>query len=105
MIVKPTMVKFNTAAVVLFPVLKGKAMLFQKIVEFRLIAFQISDGCGLFNGIAAFGADRIGADHTVLDEHLNDISTLWTFHFQNCDGISGFLTVDHFCTPLQSDVL
>ena len=77
----------------------------REIVEFRLNAFHISNGCGLFNDIAAFGADRIGADHTVLDEHLNDISTLWTFHFQNCDGISGLLTIDHICTPLQSDVL
>ena len=33
MIVKPAMVKFNTAAVVLFPVLKGKATLFQKLLN------------------------------------------------------------------------
>jgi hypothetical protein len=33
MIVKPTMVKFNTAAVILFPVLKGKVMFFQKLLN------------------------------------------------------------------------
>ena len=33
MIVKPAMVKFNTAAVVLFPVLKGKVMFFQKLLN------------------------------------------------------------------------
>jgi hypothetical protein len=72
-----------------------------EIAEFRLIAFHISNGCGLLNDIAAFGADRIGADNTVLDKHLNDISALRTFHFQNCDGISGFLTGNHFCTPFS----